>query len=100
MLSVKEGKELIKNLSAEEKENYYFALRFEYVKEDLISQIDESFSLSDKDKEKVAEKAAERYLYQGDYYGEVPYYDQLNDLIYEVMEDLGISEKEDEFDKE
>ena len=100
MLSVKEGKELIKNLSKEERENYYFALRFEYVREDFFSNLDELYSLSDKDKEKVAEKAAERYVYQGDYDNEVPYYDQINDLIYEVMEELGISEKEDEFDKE
>lgn len=83
--------EFLSGLTWKEKDEVYRALWKERVVEDAKSQIKEYifYGLIPKEEvERIADKAAERYVYQGDYDGNLSYWENLENLVKDEISDI------------
>ena len=74
----------VKNLDFVTRDEIYRMLWKEYVVEDIKTQLENDEIELSKD---IIDHIANRYVYDGDYDCEVPYWDNINNLIKEVMDD-------------
>ena len=87
--SMKEAEELIAKMDSLTKDCVYRLLWKEHVKEDVQSEMaqnEEARSLSDEDYDHIADAAAERYVFDGDYDCNRSYWANIDSLIDEQLE--------------
>lgn len=81
-----DNKDLYEMLTDTQKEYIFNQVRFKNVKEDVESQIDQNPDLEDMSEEQVellVNDVASRYVFDGEGDTELPYWDQINNLIEE-----------------
>ncbi len=83
--------EFLSGLTSEEKDKVYRALWKEHVVEDARSQIEDYifYELIPKEEvERIADTAAERYVYNGDYDCTLSYWDNLENLVKDEISEI------------
>lgn len=87
------AKDALSSLSVSDRqeamESIYTYMRYEHIKEDVKSQMeeDERFEdMSDYEYDDLAERCALRYAYDGDYDCNLAYWDNIHNLINEELE--------------
>ncbi|MBR6475389.1 MAG: hypothetical protein IKS98_08055 [Lachnospiraceae bacterium] len=78
-------------LTPDEKDKIYRALWKEHVVEDAKSQIEEYIFyelIPKEDVERIADQAAERYVYEGDYDCTLSYWDNIENLVKDEISDI------------
>ena len=78
-------------LTPDEKDKIYRALWKEHVVEDARSQIEEYIFyelIPKEDVERIADQAAERYVYEGDYDCNLSYWDNIENLVKDEISDI------------
>lgn len=81
----------LSSLTPEEKDKVYRALWKEHVVEDARSQIEEYIFyelIPKEDVERIADQAAERYVYEGDYDCTLSYWDNIENLVKDEISDI------------
>lgn len=79
-------REVFNALSVEQKDYIYRAVWFEHVVEDVVGRLDER-EILDEDNS-IKESVAQRYVYQGDYDCNLSYWDNIDNLIDEVLKNI------------
>lgn len=84
------------SLSAVEKDALYRKLWMDYVKKDVHSLLEDDSLEDNKDVsvEDIADIVSERYVHDGDYDCNLSYWDNLENLVSEVQEELDKPEME------
>ena len=81
----------LSSLTPEERDKVYRALWKEHVVEDAKSQIEEYIFyelIPKEDVERIADQAAERYVYEGDYDCNLSYWDNIENLVKDEISDI------------
>lgn len=79
-------REVLNALSAEQQDYIYRAVWFKHVVEDVAGRLEER-NIPDED-DSIKNNVAQRYVYQGDYDCNLSYWDNIDNLINEVLKEL------------
>lgn len=85
---------IMSNLTEHEKSEIYDYLRYDHVRDDVASHVyqedktGKDYNVSDETLEKVIDKAAARYVYQGDYDCNLDYWANIDNLVEECLAEV------------
>lgn len=78
----KKTKDIIKNIPADELDNVYRFVQFNYIKDDIVSHLEDMDNIELTDEQ--IDMAAELYAYDGKYDCNLSYWNNIENLIHRV----------------